>query len=69
MLDPDEHEQLEFVNLIAKVKAHIRGVLLYSTARNPALPEGYTISQVDEIFLAQLAARIQLHGIEVKYYR
>jgi hypothetical protein len=58
----------EFVSLVVSIKSYISGVLLYSTARNPALAEGATISQVSELFMLNLKAKLESHGIKVKSY-
>lgn len=67
--DPDIAEINEFINLMGDVKYYIQGILLYSTARNPALPEGNNISQVSIDFLAEIALRLENLGIKVKYYQ
>ncbi len=66
--DPSDEEVNKFIDLMAKLKDKIQGVLLYSTARNPALPEGAIISQVNEQFLSAMANRIEQYGVKVKYY-
>ena len=58
----------EFVDLMVQLKPYVAGVLLYSTARNPALPEGNNISQVSPEFLTNLADQIARSGIIVKNY-
>lgn len=65
---PDAAEVTAYVELIGQLKDKIRGVLLYTTARNPALPEGQNISPVGEEYLAAMTARIEQLGINVKYY-
>lgn len=67
--DPDSYEIDEYINFVTSVREHIAGVLLYSTARNPALPEGHEISSVSEEFLANIANRLATNGISVKYYK
>ncbi|MFN7094207.1 MAG: hypothetical protein ACK4M7_02480 [Burkholderiales bacterium] len=66
--DPKQLEIDEYINLVAQVRSLIAGVFLYSTARNPALPEGQHISQVSEEFLASVAARLRQLGVTVQYY-
>lgn len=66
--NPSEHEIEQYLNLIVDVKSHIAGVLLYSTARHPALPEGGHILSVNEDFLAGIAKQLEKHQIMVKYY-
>ncbi len=67
--DPEEEEVTSFIALIREIKDYVSGVLLYSTARNPQLPEGQGISQVSLEFLAQMAQQLQYCGIPVKYYQ
>ncbi|MEN9947080.1 MAG: hypothetical protein RLZZ293_1466, partial [Pseudomonadota bacterium] len=66
--EPSTLEQNAFIHLIGEIKPLIQGVLLYSTARNPALVEGELISQVSAKFLANLAQSIHELGIVVKYF-
>jgi len=66
--NPSEHEIERYINFIVDVNVYIAGVLLYSTARNPALPEGSDISSVSEDFLAGIAKQLEKHQITVKYY-
>ncbi|RTL12598.1 MAG: radical SAM protein [Neisseriaceae bacterium] len=67
-IEPAAELAAEFVDLMVQLKPYIAGVLLYSTARNPALPEGNNISQVSPEFLANLADQIARSGIIVKNY-
>ena len=67
--DPTPDEITSYIDFIASVKEHIAGVLMYSTARNPALPEGRNISSVSEEFLANIASQLEKHNISVKYYQ
>ena len=67
--NPDQTEVNAFVELMISLNSMIKGVLLYSTARNPALPEGNNISQVSLDFLADMANRINDSGVSVKYYQ
>ncbi|AUR51871.1 radical SAM protein [Aquella oligotrophica] len=68
-IDPAKEEVDNFIELIHNIHRMIKGVLIYSTARNPALPEGDNISQVSLDFLAEMANRIESFGIKVKYYQ
>jgi wyosine [tRNA(Phe)-imidazoG37] synthetase (radical SAM superfamily) len=65
--DPDPSEAKAFIQLMLKLKPE--GVLLYSTARNPALPEGQNISPVSVEFLQHLALQLKDNGIKVNYYQ
>lgn len=67
-IEPAAELVAEFVDLMVQLKPYIAGVLLYSTARNPALPEGNNISQVSPEFLTNLADQIARSGIIVKNY-
>lgn len=67
--NPTDHEIKQYIDFVVSVKQYIAGVLLYSTARNPALPEGNLISSVSSEFLANIASQLQHHHIEVKFYR
>lgn len=67
-IEPAAELVSEFVDLMVQLKPYIAGVLLYSTARNPALPEGNNISQVSPEFLTNLADQIARSGIIVKNY-
>ncbi|MBX9598974.1 MAG: hypothetical protein K2X04_10450 [Burkholderiales bacterium] len=67
-IEPTAELVTEFVALMLQLKPYIAGVLLYSTARNPALAEGNNISQVSPEFLTNLAGQIAAHGIMVKNY-
>jgi wyosine [tRNA(Phe)-imidazoG37] synthetase (radical SAM superfamily) len=67
-IEPSAELVAEFVALMVQLKPYIAGVLLYSTARNPALPEGNSISQVSPEFLTNLADQIAENGIMVKNY-
>jgi wyosine [tRNA(Phe)-imidazoG37] synthetase (radical SAM superfamily) len=66
--NPSEHEIEQYINFVVDVKSYIAGVLLYSTARAPALPEGSDISSVSEEFLASISLQLEKHQIMVKYY-
>lgn len=66
--DPEPAEVQAFVALMAQLSGVIEGVLLYSTARNPALPEGANISQVSADFLANLAQELANVGVSATYY-
>lgn len=68
-INPSKEEVDNFIKLIYNIRQMIKGVLLYSTARNPALPEGNNISQVSIDFLAEMANRIKSFAIKVKYYQ
>jgi len=67
-VNPPQGEVSEFIQLVLKVKPLIAGVFIYSTARNPALPEGQTISSVSLEFLESLADSLRKAGIVVKSY-
>lgn len=67
-IEPDESEVEEFINLLKPVRNIFSGVLLYSTARNPALEEGQDISQVSERFMLDLQVRLQQRGIHASIY-
>jgi wyosine [tRNA(Phe)-imidazoG37] synthetase (radical SAM superfamily) len=67
-LDPSHHEVDGFLSFLTYYAPDIQGVLLYSTARLPALPEGQNITSVDAEFLARLARNINNLGVAVKYY-
>lgn len=67
--DPDADEITQYINFVTSCRDVIAGVLLYSTARNPALPEGNDISSVSEEFLRQLSTQLIKNGIMVKYYQ
>ncbi|MDD3267349.1 MAG: hypothetical protein PHC75_09265 [Burkholderiales bacterium] len=60
---PTKNDVDEFISFIIKNINHIYGVLLYSTARNPALPEGAKISQVDEKWMKELQDKLISMGI------
>lgn len=67
--DPNKEDIRQYVDLIGEIKEYISGVFIYSTARNPALPEGAHISQVSEDFLANVADQLNAYGVSnVKYY-
>ncbi len=66
--NPSEYEIKEYISFVIGVKSYIAGVLLYSTARNPALAEGADISSVNEEFLSNIAKELEKHQIIVKYY-
>ncbi|MBY0379908.1 MAG: hypothetical protein K2P99_05850 [Burkholderiales bacterium] len=68
-INPTDTEIVQYVDLIAEFKGQIAGVLIYSTARNPMLPEGGVISQVSHEFLSAIADKLEQRGVgEVKYY-
>lgn len=66
--EPDINDVVQFINFIAKYKNNITGVLLYSTARPPALSEGAEITQCSDIFLYDLNEQILKLGIKSVYY-
>ncbi|MCC2625589.1 MAG: radical protein [Burkholderiales bacterium] len=66
--NPAAYEIDEYIKFIVDVKPYIAGVLMYSTARHPALPEGDNVSSVSEEFLANVAKILEEHQIIVKYY-
>lgn len=66
--EPDIGDVAQFVDFIAKYKSNIAGVLLYSTARLPALPEGAEIAQCSDAFLYNLNEQILKLGIKSVYY-
>ncbi|MCC2645118.1 MAG: radical protein, partial [Burkholderiales bacterium] len=66
--NPKIYEIEQYINFVCRVKSYISGVLLYSTARNPALPEGNDISSVSEDFLAGIAKELESNQINVRYY-
>jgi len=65
---PIESEILSYIDFIVGVKDLVSGALMYSTARNPALPEGQNISSVDLVFLSDIAKQLEKHNVCVKYY-
>ncbi len=67
-LDPSQDELNAYVEFVTQFRSQIKGVLLYSTIRNPALQEGHNVSSVSLEFLANLAAKLQSNNIKVKYY-
>jgi wyosine [tRNA(Phe)-imidazoG37] synthetase (radical SAM superfamily) len=67
--NPSVDEVDKYIDFVTGVQESIAGVLLYSTARNPALPEGHDISSVSEEFLAQISNRLIKVGVLVKYYQ
>lgn len=67
-IEPDEREVDAFINLLKPVKDILNGVLLYSTARNPALAEGKHISQVSEVFMLHLQSQLRQHGIKASFH-
>lgn len=67
-VDPSSNFVEQYIDFIKAFKGKISGVLLYSVARNPMLPEGDVISSVSLDFLAGVALRINNLGINVKYY-
>lgn len=66
--NPTDEDINNYIELIAPFKNKIAGVLLYSVARNPMLPEGKNISQVSLKFLSNVANKLNQYGIFVKYY-
>jgi wyosine [tRNA(Phe)-imidazoG37] synthetase (radical SAM superfamily) len=58
----------QYVDFIISIRSYIAGVLLYSTARNRALPEGQHISSVSAEFLIDISQKLEQHQINVKYY-
>ena len=66
--NPSDDEINAYLDLLRQAKNEIAGVLLYSTARNPALQEGANISQVSAEFLANIAMQIRNMGIAVRDY-
>lgn len=68
-IDPSDEEINHYLHMLKRIKNQIAGVLLYSVARVPALPEGAKVSSVSLEFLANLAKQIEAFGIEVKYYQ
>lgn len=66
--NPEEPEISSYIDFICQFKGEIEGVLLYSVARNPTLPEGVGVSSVSFEYLQDIAARIKHSGIAVKYY-
>ena len=66
--DPSVEDIERYINLVSQFKGKIAGVLLYSVVRNPMLPEGRDISQVELKFLENVANQLIQHGIAVKYY-
>ena len=68
-IDPKAAEVEAYIKFVHSVKEHIAGVLLYSTARNPALPEGHAVSSVSPEFLSSIADRLIVSGVKVKYYQ
>jgi wyosine [tRNA(Phe)-imidazoG37] synthetase (radical SAM superfamily) len=66
--NPSKYEIDAYIKFIIDIKPNIAGVLLYSTARVPAIPEGDAVSSVSEEFLADIAKMLEKHQILVKYY-
>lgn len=66
--NPESSEVSAFVEFLQNRKLNIEGILLYSVARKPALPEGVNISSVDYSFLEQLANEFGKAGYPVKFY-
>ena len=64
--NPSPSEIAKYVEFVTSVKDHIAGILLYSVARNPALPEGQKISSVDKKFLSYLTTL--LDKVHVQFY-
>jgi wyosine [tRNA(Phe)-imidazoG37] synthetase (radical SAM superfamily) len=65
---PSQFEVDEYIKFVLECKSYIVGVLLYSVARNPALPEGANISQVSDEFLQNIADSLNSVGVTVQYY-
>lgn len=65
---PTQHEIMLFVDFIASIKNYIAGVLLYSTARKPALLEGAVVRSVNEDFLSDIANKLKQIGVNASYY-
>lgn len=68
-LDPSTEEVDAYIGFVAEVRQLVAGVLLYSTARNPALPEGHFVSSVSIEFLQAIAERLSQLNVIVKYYQ
>lgn len=68
-IEPDKCEVEDFVQFVVAHRESIRGVLLYSVARNPALAEGQKVSSVSVDFLAEVAGRITRNSISCAYYQ
>lgn len=66
--NPSQSELDDFIQFISGHQEFIAGVLLYSTARQPALAEGGNITQVSHEFLQQLNQRILDLGIYSRYH-
>ncbi len=66
--NPTNENINNYIHFIKQFKDKIAGILLYSVARNPMLPEGNNISQVSLEFLSTIANKIEQYGINVKYY-
>ena len=67
--DPEITKINEFIRFLALNKFPVKGVLLYSTARAPALVEGGNITSVSIDFLANFAKHIENIGYNVKCYQ
>lgn len=67
--EPDIADVDEFIDFVAIHKDYIHGVLLYSTARNPALIEGANITQSSNEFLSNINERLLKLGISSVFYR
>ena len=68
-IDPSRDEVDAYIYFVADIRQSIAGVLLYSTARNPALPEGHSVSSVSVDFLESIANRLTQLNVMVKYYQ
>lgn len=62
---PDEAEQSAYVELVASVRAKIKGVHLYGLARPSLQPEAIRLGRLPPDHLTKLAARISALGVEV----
>lgn len=67
-VEPSEQEIETFIQFLEPVKNIVSGVLLYSTARNPALEEGKDISQVSNEFMLRLQSGLERYGIRSNSY-
>ncbi len=67
-VEPTQEFIEQYINFIKPFKGEVNGVLLYSVARNPMLPEGEHISSVSLDFLARVASKVTELGIDIKYY-
>jgi wyosine [tRNA(Phe)-imidazoG37] synthetase (radical SAM superfamily) len=68
-ISPSLDDIENYLSLLKLIKPYIQGILLYSVARTPMLPEGKLVSKVSIDFLIQLASQIKQLGInDVRYY-